>query len=721
MREVAASLAPSTVKLRNLAGFVECVAAIAEVAPKSLRTANSLALACQAIATRYQNPKASAEVLSIREGGRTIGHRIGGADDAVAIAHAVAHRRALPVQVHGSFVPSIATKSGLRLTRVRQLAKDPGVDAMMREAVTDFVLRRTGRFVSGHGTGWHSALLLQSEESVGPAFKVLAVSDPGCARVYTAEITMEDHHAGFVFSDDGDEELRAAVDQAILTGRETNFRLDEVQPMHDHVRVFLNRAYPLFDDLSRTRLIHVIRRAGAIGNQAAIAKFRRSLSEQVQRYASRIGSAFVSFDAIEKFLLARSGWDEQHYTRMNQAFAVLKWLDPKKVSSELTNLIIAGRPIEEVIRHSCKLASPLHPKAVKVALTMRGKRATPAAALIACLDALYKHDPHVPLPDRTELKAISLVIQGHADQGGLFAAIPRILLAHRDHEGRFCYSGKGLQDVFGWMARSLRAMDMQHGMGRFKSGAAALEALFPPGRRVNVLKAVNERWHASIASDSETLRKKIEAIRLNHRVHADEDEEMLMADLYPHPMNAATTVSGVAIMPLVTEDAIFAEGQKMHHCVASFVADAASGACFLVSLTCDEGSSTAELRLTPYQEGDDISAEWRLEIVQHQGPENVDPLVNHVAALQDMLRHIGVDTLPALAERVERAHASAETLSAVKSGALTTEGQQMIADLHFEAVKSYLPNHWRRMGRARLVDHLAQTFGIAPAQARNAA
>ncbi|AOG02896.1 PcfJ domain-containing protein [Bosea sp. RAC05] len=721
MREVAASLAPSAVKLRNLVGFVECVAAIAEVAPKSLRTANSLARACQAIAKKYVDTKAIAAVVAIKEGNRTVGHRVAGPEDAVAIAHAVAHRRALPVQLHGPFVPALAKKSGLRLARVRPLSKDPAVDAMMRFAVTDFAMRRTSRFVSGHGSGWHSALLLQSEGSAGPVFKVLAVSDPGCTQVHIAELVMQRDHAGFTFTDAGDQALRAAVDQAILAGRETKFGVEDVVPMHDHVRNFLNRTSPLLDEVDRKRLIHVIRRAGAIGNQAAIAKFRRSLSEQLQRYASRVGGAFVSFEAIEKFLLARAGWDEQHYTRMNQAFSVLKWLDPKKISNELVHLITAGRPIEEVIRLRCKLARPLHPKAVKVAITMRGKLSAPAAALIACLDALYKHDPHVPLLGRAELAAISLVIQDQSDRSSLLADIPRILLAHRDDDGRFCYPGKGLQDVYGWMARSLNAMDMQRGIVRFKAGAASLDALFPAGRRVHALKALNERWHASITSDSEVLRKKIEAIRLNHRVHADEDEDMLMADLYPHPMSAATTVAGVAITPLVTEDAIFAEGHKMNHCVASFVADAASGACFLVSLTCDEGSSTAELRLTPYQEGDDISAEWRLEIVQHLGPGNVDPLTKHVSALEGLLRQIGLETLPALAERVERAHASAETLSDVKSGALTIEGQTMIADLHFEAVKSYLPNHWRRMGRRMLVDYLVQNYALDEMPRRNAA
>lgn len=715
MRQTPGSLSPSATKLRHLAGFVEAAVVIAGAENKPPRTAHGLAGLCQKIAASYPDSKGNADIVAVQKGRRTIGHRISDAHDVIAISHAIARRASLPITFHGPIVPRLASRAGLRAIRAKPLSKDPAADALMRAVLTDYSTSRTARFIEGQpGDGWHSALILPIARPVAvDLFKVILVVEPDCSIVRVVELPIPSDHAGFGFNEAGQEALRSVACQARIAGNETDFSTHEVKPGHEEVLAFIDHVAPALATPDRKRLLHAIRRHANIGNQASIAKFRRSLSEQVRSYAARLRWSFSSFGTTERFLVSRDGWGAEQYTRMNQAFTALKWLNPRQITATAVDLIVTGRPIEEVVRKACGLQAPLHHKTVKAALMMSGGRTIPATTLIGLLETLFRHDPHLPLPDKRELDALALIAKDFEYCLHAREIRPQILLPHRDEKGRFAYAGQGLHDVYEWLCRRLAELAPD----QFRHSHVALDILFPAGRRVGALQAINQRWHASIAADTQAYKAAKDAIYLRHAVDRDiEEEEALEADLYPHPMTTAEVVDGITMRPLICDRDIVAEGAEMGHCVGTYGFPAACGRSFLIAISSGAGRSTAELSLRLHQESDDLCGEWKILVVQHKGPGNVEPPESHDKALLDLVASCNRRSLIELADRVEVAHISADILRQIREESVTAEGVAEIRDLEFGLLKSYLPNKWRRMGRQGMVAYLRQHYPRLPAE-----
>lgn len=701
-----AKLSASPSKLMRLQGLPEALAELAEVGVPSGHM--PLREACQRVAAALPCPEGPVILEAVRLRRRIVAHRICDRDSAIRIAHGVAARHTMRALVRKG-LSKIAKRAGLRDARPRPWHSDPQIAARLEVLTNRFFDGFRPFLVDGDNGGpWGFALVAPhpsfGDNSGADALVIMSAEKPSLECVHLGPSCRP-----LDFASGRDERIRLAISEALAT---TDRLVPDNVWRHSDSLGSLSAAreiapmeeWPQSNDYGFWRRFSICWQRS---HERGIAHFRRRLPPEVQDHAALAGRQFGDLRQVAEFFARRQAWSLQDYQRANQAIRTIPILRHAITQPEVHGLISAGRPIEEVIRAAITcdrpgvvLTSPLHPKTVRsLGKSYRLSVTTPPATtsnfsdVVPIVEALYKANPHHLVLDGTELEQIRGLVKFDRVEQRLSL---RAALAHRNDKGKIRRCPE-LSDPYAWIYQRagivLYGSEDHPGERHSAIAEAAYDVVFPEGRTLAGLTALNRSWHeeqrrldeAFARLKSSLLTSRIEAVQTN-------------SELYPHFLNGEITIDRVAMRPLVREDDIIAEGDALDHCVGRYVGGASAGRSMLVSQISEAGRSTVEVYLD--NDTTDGHFRWRLAVAQNKAISNTPPPPSHVTAMSKLLKSVGQDVLSGLDERIRKASLIVDRHRGDIYRALPREDVELLRDQAFADLQRFMPRALRKLPRA---------------------
>ncbi|WP_456749062.1 PcfJ domain-containing protein [Bradyrhizobium sp. USDA 4341] len=665
--------------------------------------------ACHRIAAAYDCPAGPVLLEAIRQRHRIVAHRICDRESAIRIAHGVAARRTMAGLVRKG-LGKAAKRAGLRDARPRPWHRDPAIAAKL-EALVDRFFDTFRPFVvdSENDVIWRYALVIPHppnmfEGSYGA--DVLAVSGADTPVLDCVHIDRDCRP--FDLDEGRIARIRTAITQAIAgpqrlkpeqiwraaDGHGSLSAVKEIAPLQSWPRSaeygFWRRIQYCWDRTQANGLAH----------------FRRRLPQEIQDHAAMAGRKFADPQTTAEFFAGRPGWSLEDYKRANQALRAVPILRAAILEPEVSQIILTGQPIERAIRAivnaerpADEMRTPLHAKTVQslsksYRLTVVG---APALAsnfgdVVPVVDAIFKANPHHVVLDGTELSEIRALVK--FDRSSIDLRM-RVALAHRNAKGRI-RDCPNLLDTYSWIyqraALVITGTDSPSGDQHGRIVRAAYDILFPEGRTLAGLTALNRTWHEEQRHLDETFQR-LKLSLLTSRIEILKQS----SGLYPHFMTSETEIAGVKMRPLVDESDIIQEGKDLEHCVGRYTGFAAAGRSMLVSQISKEGRSTVEV----YLESENVNGIMRrkLSVSQNQARNNTEPPPTHHSAMAKLLKSFTREFLLELDQRIQAASLVADRHRGDVYNALPKEDIELLQDHAFADIKRYLPNRTKRLSR----------------------
>ena len=700
-----AKLSASPSKLIRLQGLAEQLAELAGTTVPSGHL--SLRDACHRAAAQMPCPEGPVILEAVRHRRRIVAHRICDRDSAIRIAHGVTARRTMRALVRKG-LSKVAKRAGLRDARPRPWHSDPQTAARLEGLTNRFFDGFRPFLIDGDDGGpWRFALVAPHPnfgDSCGAdALVIMSTEKPSLECVHLAPDCRP-----LDFASDREDRVRIAISAALVgTDRlapDTVWRYsDSLGSLSAAREIAPMEEWPHSNDYGFWRRFTICWQRS---HERGIAHFRRRLPPEVQDHAALAGRQFGDLRKVAEFFALRQAWSLQDYLRANQAIRTIPILRHVITQPTVHAPISAGRPIEEAIRAAVTcdrpdlvLESPLHPKTVRALgksyrLSVTNPPATTSnfSDVVPIVDEIYQANPHHKVLDGTELEQIRALVKfDRVDQRLRL----RAALAHRNEKGKIRRCPE-LSDPYAWIYQragiALFGSEDHPGERHRAIVEAAYDIVFPEGRTLTGLTALNRSWH-------EEQRRVDEAFaRLKSSLLASRVEEVKTSnDLYPHFMSGETTIDGVLMRPLVQEEDIIQEGDALDHCVGRYVGGASAGRSMLVSQISERGRSTVEIYLD--NETMEGQFRWKLVVVQNKAISNTPPPSLHLTAMSKLLKSIGQDFLSGLAERIRKASLIADRHRGDIYRALPREDIDLLRDHAFADLQRFMPRALRKLSR----------------------
>lgn len=709
-------LSASTIRLRRLRGFPEAVAELAGLP----RIASQVALreACVALARVHPRPPGEVRVLAVREGRRTVGHRVADAESVLRIVHGVAEGRTMDASLDGPLVPKVASPAGLRDASPKPWHRDPEVDRRRRDVADRFLAAWTPLVLHGRpGEGWHSALVAPALPGCGigqsEVVNAIVVLREGAAEVLIVAFGRDRYPLDGTRTEAG---VREAIAWALANREEARAGPGRLwQPSSpDHLAeaaMVARIAWSEIEDYNFRKRLEV---CWTKVRATALARFRRTLPEEVQRHASLCLKQFSDLRTAAEFLSLRRAWTLQDYDRFNQAIRLVPILRRWVGDARVFLTISLGLPLREAVGAAVmaetgetEVRPPLHAKTVKalrgtwhaVFASGGGPRA-PLGRLVAVLESIYRRNPHQRVLGGAELALVARLCELDQVEPDLTADAA---LAHRDARGRIkpC---RDVRDAYVWISRKceiviMRPRDLEE-RDREEAARFAHRIMFPPGRTLAGVEALVAEWHRDQRLLDQAFDRAFDTMLAS--AFADEGEEVdVDRILYPHFMRDERVVEGVTMRPLVGPEAIRGEGDVMRHCVGTYVGRASGGRSMLVSQISSEGRSTVEVSL---DRGEDD--EPRFSVVQNRSYENAEPPQVHGTAIWRLLTAVTREDREGLMERIDAASLIANRRAGDAYAALEPEQFGALKEIAHAQLRRFMPRRMRHLGMREWIAHL---------------
>lgn len=688
-----ARLASARAGLVRLHGFEEALARLSGRPVSAFRSKPGFKDTCRAVAEAHPGLDPRPSLIAVKQGRKTIGHRIEADIDAIRIAHGVNANATMDAWVVGPMPRKLVRRYGLRDGRERPWAKDP-VEAERRRGLMDFFARSwgtTNAFPESPDSTWRAALIFPLRGKPTPDY-VPTVKGKGLIVVSrdghdAAFLRMPPQRKGRTAKD-----VEAAIKAGIPLDATSTYDLQvgpDVHAMHDIAGIEERKSV---GESTWHRILYILHRR-AVG---AITQFRAALPAAV---SDHVGLLPIRWDHVSDVALSfgrRRGWTALHYERCNQAVRVVPSLRYALASSDEAifgrtwKAIVDGKPIEAAIRAAASIPSPapLHPKAVRALSGFwprqhgRVIRGAPVgtmlgdvATIVEGLDIHAKADPHRPVPTKQQVQTLfTNVARCRTSVPPVFVA--GMLSACRDGKGRVAAFPNEFADVVQWVRNACddlaaHCQDGDTATTRRISDLAAVSILFPAKRTLKGIERVNIDWHAHVNRHSAAVR----AIKAQaEQVALKRFPRSVVDALYPHFLKGPIAIGDVSIAPLLNAGSLAEEGDELSHCVGTYVHSASRGHSMIASLRSPAGRSTAEIVVST------SARRPRLLVVQHQGPRNTEPPQAHDAALKAAMDGKDIRSPRDLLKAIETANHAASQVERAIEEAITEEIGAQIHD-----------------------------------------
>lgn len=713
-------LSASVSGLVRIEGLLECLAEITDSPARALKTKAAFLESCQRV-VGLKGPKGPEPVLvAVKDGRKTVRHRVESMDSAVAIARGAIRRETMDVTVKGPIAGRIGKACGLKPFRVRAWARDP-VEAARREAIAEAMYRRWGVrcVVPTNPEATWCAALVGPLSKIGngayePAGRFALVAD----REARVRLLRWPKGRKAVTPDNVEE----AILEGVPVGRSSDIGIatrPDMNDIHEYAGVEDRRSV---GNSTWYRIDYVLSRMST----NATTQFRRALPEPVRDH---VGLLPITFDRVHDVLATfdrRKDWTILHYERCNQAIRAMPWLrdalagDAKDLPA-LARAIVEGAPLERVVRVAMgKFVAvpdiPLHPKTLRSLSgfwhRQRGRiarggptshRASMVSQAVAGLDIAMRANPHLPCLSNRDVATFLQNLEKVERKLEPYA-IARFLLACRDRNGKVADMDRGVGDTIRWVYHECLALaDALPGITQEEASIvglrAATEFLFPDRRTLKGLGEVSNAWHGGF----NPFLQRISAIKTRARLDASSKMPPGLLDhVFPHFLSSPVDVDGVHLRALTDARSLEIEGAEMRHCVGSYAEGAMAGRSMIVALSSPYGRSTADVRL----------ADEGLTVSQHYGPRNDPCHPVHESSLAKAMKALGRDQIRDLGKRIEEADRASRAMQQALRNAVTPEWQSRIDDETFEYLRRIAKGPHRKVDRLAWLSDVASRAGV---------
>ncbi len=739
-------LAPSVDRVTRIEGLRETIARLSGE-PKAASSRVGFRTGCEGVVARHPRPQGPAIFVRARD--RTaFAHAVADDPSAILVAHAVMDGLRLPARIMGPLLRQRVRKEGFTALGHRKLHRDPIENAHRVACVETFMADWLPRLLLGAPGGtWTTAIVWPGTlhaDGVPERRSILIVHTP--KRVLVTRfghdlrrlddaascglVTLAVHEASVGrglarLSDIPVTGCGGVVEAASLSGLppdlfDPNHRA-EPAPRWKLKMPGPTDPFEVTDDIvddgcqgeGKFRwppLEYVARLGVAKGHAGTLAAFKRRLPPEV---ASTLGlSGKVTEDAADasRWFLDRARWTREDYRRLAQALLMVPALTGFAGKTHVTDAIREGREMRHVLALAFNDGAPVARKMVACLvdgalahnhLARRGGNED-VRRMALTLDALYRREPHHPVMGERDLAAVASLSSVEWIRGWEPPLIAVFALAHRTARGRFGKAVAGLSDTVKWIERTSLALlgtEPNQDVDARLARAVSAHVAFPTHRRHASLRTLDAEWHRRIGG---LLAREAAFLRSAQDRTAREAGSGKVA-WFPHFMTKAVSDAGVVLVPLLSEDAILAEGEALQHCVGTYGRSARVGVSMLVGISSQEGRSTAEIRLMGGDGGNPF-----LDTTQVRGPRNAVPPRAHVDALERAMRKHSRRRLIALSGRISVALRLRDELGEPR---LDEAQETELANIRFEALRPFLWGPMRTMDRTGWTSSMRAAFG----------
>lgn len=386
--------------------------------------------------------------------------------------------------------------------------------------------------------------------------------------------------------------------------------------------------------------------------------------------------------------------------------------------TEGLRLISTGAPLTEVAKialTSCynndpEMVAHLQTKTLKTALKLPADawRHTPLDDTLQRVDNYYKANRFHPYLSATEVIAIASISCQTPTcliRSNPVSASAYINAFREAKDGHIVKLSMEVEDTIRYFDTTIGQIvpnDPETSPSeRKKTIANALEHIIaPPGRSYAGIERLSEQWHHSsnhLERSLDAYTDELKDADIRNQLGSNRDNHLL--DSYPVPIQDTKTIDGIKILPLTTKEQFFAESEAMDHCVSSYRNDAKYGRLLILSVSSQEGRSTAGYHFYP---GDHDRRNWtpdgpRFERFQHTSNHNDEAPFNHIRAADDYIKSIVKDWT--LLSRYNSKIVTLRELESQTTGALSPDSAQKLEDFRFEQLKEFLGKDERHLNR----------------------